>query len=205
MARVTVQMGGRMADITELIRRDHEWFRERFAALDELRGQDGVDPERLKEVWGPLADRLDVHAIAEEEIFYPQLLARGENPEDETLDAIGDHNDIRDATHAANRAQVGSEQWWAAVDDARIANDEHMAEEEREGLADFTQNAPSGLRESLGTRFQEFMANQRASTLDTEDKDPTTYVRETEREVGVGPDGTRDHSLGIGSLKGRSR
>jgi hypothetical protein len=39
-----------------------------------------------------------VHAYLEEKIFYPQLLQRGaDDPEGETLDAIGDHNDIRDA------------------------------------------------------------------------------------------------------------
>ncbi len=60
-------------------------------------------------MWDPLAARLDVHAIAEEEIFYPELLRVGEDPEDETLDAIGDHNDIRDGVHEAARHPLGTE------------------------------------------------------------------------------------------------
>jgi hypothetical protein len=49
---------------------------------------------------------LDVHAYIEEKIFYPQLLQRGaDDPEGETLDAIGDHNDIRDGVGDANAAR----------------------------------------------------------------------------------------------------
>ncbi|MFC7658208.1 hemerythrin domain-containing protein [Pseudonocardia benzenivorans] len=93
-------------------------------------------------MWQPLADHLDVHAVAEEEIFYPQLLRRGgDDAEDETLDAIGDHNDIRDGVHAAARHPIGTDAWWDAVQQARDANDEHMAEEENEGLPDFRLHA----------------------------------------------------------------
>ncbi len=194
-----------MADVTDVIQRDHEWFRAQFAALDELRGQDPVDEQELRQVWQGLADRLDVHAVAEERIFYPQLLVRGENPEDETLDAIGDHNDIRDATHAAHRERVGSPAWWDAVETARVANDEHMAEEEREGLADFRRNAAQGLRESLGRQFAEFMRDHPTPAgLDTADQDPQAYVREVEEQLGE-PAGRQagEGSLGIGSLKER--
>src|SRR5215207_8345071 len=126
-----------MADITQLILDDHEWFRRRFAALDELHGQDPPNVEEVRAVWQPLADHLDVHPIAEERIFYPQLLRVGAaDPEEVTVDAIGDR------VHDAGRLPVGTAEWWAAVGRARAANDEHMAEEEREGLSDFRQNAP---------------------------------------------------------------
>lgn len=190
-----------MPDITQLIMDDHEWFRERFAALDDLQAQAPPDAEELRKVWRPLAARLDLHAIAEEEIFYPQLLERGEDPEEETLDAIGDHNDIRDGVHDADRHPVGSEQWWESVGRARVANDDHMAEEEREGLADFRLNATIGLRESLGKRFSEFMAEHSVSDVDTSDKGPQEYVREVEHEID--PSENTESSLGIGSLKER--
>ncbi|WP_214405611.1 hemerythrin domain-containing protein [Pseudonocardia lacus] len=190
-----------MADITDVILDEHEWFRRQFAALDRLQGQDPLDVEAVRAVWQPLADHLDVHAIAEERIFYPQLLRFGDDPQDETLDAIGDHNDIRDGVHEAGRYPVGTAEWWAAVGRARAANDEHMGEEEREGLSDFRQHAPSGLREALGVQFTEFLAAHRTTAgLDTSDKDPQGYVRAVEREIGSDPS---DGSLGIGSLRGR--
>src|ERR1700760_1724358 len=105
-----------MADITALILADHNWFREQFAKLDDLQAQTPPDRAALGRVWRPLADKLDVHAYIEELIFYPQLLKRGaDDPEGETLDAIGDHNDIRDGVKDADAADVGSPPWWSAV------------------------------------------------------------------------------------------
>jgi len=187
-------------DITDLILQDHEWFRRQFVALDDLR-RTPQDDDALRRVWDPLGARLDVHAIAEEKIFYPNLLEFGEDPEDETLDAIGDHNDIRDGIHDAARHPLGTPEWWAAVGRARAANDEHMAEEEREGIADFRAHAPSELRESLGSDFGVFLdQHPTAAGLDASDKDPDSYVRDIEDELGTGGS---DGSLGIGSLKGR--
>jgi hypothetical protein len=190
-----------MTDIVRLILDDHEWFRARFNALDELRARN-ADSDTLRTAWQPLADRLDLHAVAEEEIFYPELLKRGDDdPEDETLDAIGDHNDIRDGAHDAARHPVGGPEWWDAVARTRVANDEHMAEEERDGIADFRAAAAAGLRESLGRRFAEFLgAHPHARGLDTSDKDPQAYVEETEEEIAQAPGGP-DGSLGIGGLR----
>jgi hypothetical protein len=190
-----------MADITMLILRDHDWFREQFATLDDLQGQTPINTRALERVWRPLADKLDVHAYIEEKIFYPQLLRRGTaDPEGETLDAIGDHNDIRDGVRDANAAAVGSEPWWAAVGRARLANDDHMSEEEREGLADFRRNAPIGLREALGRQFSEFMAQHPTTEgLEIVDRDPESYVENLENPAPK----PADYSLGIGSLKGQ--
>ena len=188
-----------MADITRLILADHNWFREQFAQLDYLQARASVKDEALEHVWRPLADKLDVHAYIEEKIFYPQLLKRGaDDPKAETLDAIGDHNDIRDGVRDANAAEIGTDEWWSAVGRARQANDEHMGEEEREGLSDFRQNAPAGLREALGRQYGEFMAEHPTTEgLRITDRDPQSYVEAVESETGP-----KDTSLGIGSLKG---
>ncbi|BBG02333.1 MULTISPECIES: hemerythrin domain-containing protein [Pseudonocardia] len=199
-----------MPDITTLILDDHAWFRRQFAALDELQARADTDPRELTRLWDPLAARLDVHAVAEERIFYPELLAHGEDPREETLDAIGDHNDIRDGIAQAQRNPVGSRGWWDGVWDARRANDEHMGEEENEGLANFRLHAAPELRESLGTRFAEFMdAHPTPGDLegldgpDGSDLDPGDYVEAAEARIDP-PDPTA-HGLGIGSLRGQSQ
>jgi hypothetical protein len=137
-ARLLSTTGGAV-DITELIMSDHHEQRRMFALLDEA----GEDPAVLGPIWRRLAILLEVHAAAEEKLFYPTLMQVGEGaggqsgPGAETKDAIGDHNDIRDAVHAAEDHDVGSQEWWQSVLDAREANSDHMAEEEREALADF--------------------------------------------------------------------
>jgi hypothetical protein len=193
-----------MADITMLILADHAWFREQFAKLDDLQAQTPANRGALDRVWRPLADKLDVHAYIEEKIFYPQLLKRGtEDPEGETLDAIGDHNDIRDGVRDANAAQVGTQPWWAAVGRTRLANDDHMGEEERQGLSDLRRNAPLGLREALGRQYSEFMAQHPTTEgLLITDRDPRRYVEEFENTPQSKPADHSFGSLGIGSLKG---
>ncbi len=184
-----------MADITQLILDDHNTFRREFAALDDAEGT-----EQLRALWEPLAALLDLHAAAEEAIFYPQLLRRGDDAQDETLDAIGDHNDIRDGVREAGRHPIGSAQWWDSVRQTRMANSEHMAEEEDDALADFRRNTPLSARDELGRQFLEFKTNHAdARNLDTSDKDPEGYVNSVSAQISAGETG----SLGIGSLKGR--
>ncbi|HEY3894444.1 MAG TPA: hemerythrin domain-containing protein [Pseudonocardiaceae bacterium] len=174
-----VEEQGSMADITQLILDDHETFRREFAALD-----DASEPEQLGEIWEPLAALLDLHAVAEEEIFYPALLRRGDDAEDETLDAIGDHNEIRDGVREAALHPIGSSPWWAAVRKTRQANSEHMAEEEDDALADFRRNAPQHVREDLGRRFLEFKTSHAdASNIDTSDKDPQEYLTKVQEQI----------------------
>ncbi|WP_370949378.1 hemerythrin domain-containing protein [Amycolatopsis sp. cg5] len=186
-----------MPDITSLILDDHDWFRRQFARLDDL-----TEPDELAKVWQPLADLLDVHAAAEEEIFYPHLLRRGDDAEDETLDAIGDHNDIRDAVLEAEQHPPGSQAWLDAVRKAREANSEHMAEEEDDGLADFRRHAGTKLRDELGQKFLDFKKRHEGGRdLVVEDLDPEKYVEEIEAKIGTAA--PADGSLGIGGLKGR--
>jgi hypothetical protein len=180
-----------MSDITQLILDDHETFCREFAALD-----DADAPEQLREIWEPLAHLLEVHAAAEEAIFYPKLLRRGEDGEYETIDAIGDHNDIRDGVRKAARHLIGSAQWWDGVRHARVANSSHMTEEEDEALADFRRNIPLSVRVSLGHEFLKFKTDHSdAEHLDTSDKDPQAYVSAIEAKISAGD---RKSSLGIG-------
>jgi hypothetical protein len=164
-----------MPDVIRLILDDHEWFRSRFARLAELRG----DPQTANVVWLGLAARLESHASAEEEHFYPALLQQVEGSEDETKDAIGDHDEIRQGIRRAAAAEVGSDEWWAGIQDAREANDEHLDEEEHDDLPDFLRAASLELRQELGARFAAFEEEHRgARGLSGEDKDPDEYVAE---------------------------
>ncbi|MGU3431916.1 hemerythrin domain-containing protein [Actinomycetes bacterium M1A6_2h] len=163
------------ADITSLIMDDHEWFRRAFARLDDARTK-----EELAAVWGPLGERLDTHAQAEEEVFYPSLLKKGSDAaEAETDDAIGDHNKIRDAVAKAAECEVGSHEWYEAVGTARSENSEHLAEEEDEVLPDFRKNAPRELRAELAQRWIAFYAaHPGGKGIDTSDRDPEKYIEE---------------------------
>jgi hypothetical protein len=85
-----------------------------------------------------------------------------------------------------------------------LANDDHMSEEEREGLADFRRHAPIGLREALGRQYSEFMAEHPTTQgLPIVDRDPEQYVEEVENVENTPRSKPPDYSLRIGSLKGQ--
>ena len=168
-------------DIIELILADHDRQRRGFALLDEAQGAD-ADNEIVQAIWDGLAVLLDAHADAEEALFYPRLLDIGKEGDEETEDAIGDHNDIRDAVRAAGTHRVGSKVWWSCVADARVANSDHMGEEERGALADFRRRAPLELRRQLGLEFAAFEASRAGGHhIDRSDKDPDTYIAENKQ------------------------
>lgn len=165
-----------MPDICDLILDDHETFRRRFAELDEQRGQGTA---ALQQLWEPLGGLLDLHAAAEEEMFYPRLLRRGQAGRPETSDAISDHNAIHDAVASAARPPAGSEEWWQAVRQAREQNSDHMAEEERGALADFHSNTAAEMRQEPGARFVSFKDDHAGGRrLQAEDKDPQGYIED---------------------------
>ncbi len=140
-------------DITQLILDDHHEQRRLFAILEQI---DRADTATLEAIWARLSAFLEVHAAAEEEIFYPELLRVGirtggtGTAEAETLDAIHDHNDIRDAIAVVGEHVVGSNEWFGAVAGVNLANGDHMAEEEREGLTDFRLARRAGVAPQAG-------------------------------------------------------
>lgn len=165
-------------DITTEILNQHELQRRMFATLDEI---DPHDTATLGAVWRRLAIFLEVHAAAEELHFYPRLLELGrgapgdEDAVDETKDAIKDHNEIRNGIAEAGRHPVGSEGWWRGVRAARSANDEHMAEEERDDLADFRRHAGLDVRHDIAVKFIAYEA-EHADGVVARDQDPDAYV-----------------------------
>jgi hypothetical protein len=161
-------------DITDLVLEDHARQRRMFAILD---GLDRHDQTSLAAVGGELAEFLEVHAAAEEKVFYPEVLALSDPTGDETKDAIGDHNDIRDAVGRASECTVGSDGWWQAVGAARAANTQHMGEEEDEVLPHFRYRADLTTRDRLGREFEVAKAKG-VRALDVGDKDPDRYMDE---------------------------
>ncbi|MGI4982104.1 MAG: hemerythrin domain-containing protein [Janthinobacterium lividum] len=167
-------------DITQLILDDHHEHRRLFAILEQI---DRSDTIALDAIWSRLATFLEVHAKAEEVVFYPGLLQIGEgaggkdSPEDETEDAIEDHNEIRDAVAAVAGCATGTEQWYAAVATANKANGDHMAEEEREGLTDFRFNASLQMRHDLAVAFATFEAAH-VTGVKAVNEDPAEYIEE---------------------------
>jgi len=168
-------------DITDVILHQHMEQRRMFAVLDEMPRDDVAG---LGAVWQRLVILLEVHAEAEERFFYPPLLHLGtgaadaEGVDDEVEDAVKDHNDIRDAITKAEGQEVGSDAWWDAVIECRVSNSNHMAEEERQDLADFRRHASLQQRHDIAVQFLRYESQRAAEGIPPRDKDPQQYVQE---------------------------
>ena len=167
-------------DITELILDEHGQQRKLFALLDEI---DPSDTPALSAIWGRLHHLLDAHAEAEERFFYPRLMQIGTgandapSAEEETEDAIKDHNKIRDTAEAVDQHPVGSDAWIKALEACNRENEDHLAEEERQGLTDFRRHASVEERHALGIRFAAYEA-EHLMGVKAVDKDPKTWLKE---------------------------
>lgn len=168
-------------DITQLITDDHREQRRLFALIEDV-GTSNNDA--LRAIWARLRALLDTHALAEERFFYPELLKLGrgadhETPVGETRDAIKDHNEIRDAAERVDRFAAGSPGWFDAVGAVNKANGDHMAEEERQGLADFRRSADISLRHQIGISFLAFESDRLAGAgVKPVDRDVDEYILE---------------------------
>ncbi len=161
--------------VTDVIRMDHVWFRSQFAALEVARGDNAM----LTSIWAALSTRLEVHAAAEETLFYPRLLKDDADSVDDTKDAIKDHNDIRDGIADAAQHAVGADAWWKAVKVTDDANTEHMDEEEKGPLIEFDDAATSDEQAELASAFTAFETEHAgARGITVEDKDPEEYIEE---------------------------
>ena len=168
-------------DIVEVILSQHHEQRRAFAMLDDI-PRDSSDA--LARIWSRLEVLLEVHAEAEEKFFYPELLAIGtaggrgrKGVDSEVKDAIKDHNEIRAGIRKVREHQPGTDEWWAAVAETRDANGDHMAEEERDDLPDFTRTAGLQARHDMAVRFLTYESGH-AMGIDPVDKDPGEYVDE---------------------------
>jgi hypothetical protein len=157
-------------EITALVLAEHEIFRREFTALEDL------PVAELATAWETLHAKLEVHAVGEEQLFYP-LLAQEADGEQETAEGVHDHNEIRHAAAAVAEYEVGSDDWWEAVRATRQVNADHMAEEETDFFPPFRDAVDDEQREALGMRWLAFHdEHQRSEGLSGQDAEVADVV-----------------------------
>ncbi len=168
-------------DITEVILHQHAEQRRMFAMLDEV---PRTDKDTLTVLWRRLEVLLETHAEAEEKFVYPRLLQVGRGASDaddaaeEVEDALKDHNDIRAAIRKVAEHEPGTDDWWDAVTECRVSNSDHMAEEERQDLADLRRHAGLDERHEIALKFLAYESDNAATGIEPQDKDPDAYLGE---------------------------
>lgn len=123
------------ADALALLKADHDKVKRMlraFAALDQSEADD-VD-ERKAELIDDICYELTIHALIEEEIFYPALRAAGGN--DDLLDeAEGAHDGMRELVNQLEIMYPGDDHFAATVVVLGEELGQHIANEERDLFA----------------------------------------------------------------------
>jgi hypothetical protein len=147
-----------MADIIDLILRDHQRIRRLTAARGQARCHPQGPPPAwaIADTWDQLAGLLEMHTSAEEEICYLPLSSSCPAVARQMEDACADHADIREAAAEARLQPAGSAPWWRAAGFALAACTSHLNHEENHVLAAFARCADPALRQMLGHQWMAF-------------------------------------------------
>lgn len=164
-ARDISRPGGQPADVIELIRADHRRIRRLCQALDDAARWSGSSgPGWMPAaVWQRLANLLEAHARAEEEICYQPMYGCQAHAAERRREAIADHDDIREAISEARLRPAGSRLWWVAVSAVPAITIGHLDQEERGPLAAGLTRLAMSQRRELGRQYAGFVT---AWTLD---------------------------------------
>lgn len=156
--------GAGRADVIELALADHRRIRRLSQALDDgARWAARSGPGWVTaHVWQRLAELLQAHTLAEEEVCFP-LAARSGSPAAHARGMAADHRDIREAIAEAALQAAGSPLWWRAVRAVQADLPFHLAQEERGILASLRAQLAPERRLELGRQWTAFVT---AWTLD---------------------------------------
>jgi hypothetical protein len=148
-----------MTDIIELIMADHRRIRRLQAGLRAAARLCGSEPSWvLPRTWDGLAEVIQTHITAEEEICWPAVSAAGLDDPAEVQELIADAEDIREAIAEAALQPAGSPGWWRAVNDALGDCSCCLDREERGLLVTLARHADPVLRDRLGLQWLTFLA-----------------------------------------------
>lgn len=150
-----------ISGLGELIVTEHARILRLFRALDDLaRRGDSVTRWGLSQVWARLANLLEVHTRAEEEICFPLVFGTGAGSLGLVETATADHDDIREAVAEARLLEAGSARWWQLVSALHTACAEHFASEEQGPLAQICGSLPPEESKVLVRQWAAFAAGQ---------------------------------------------
>lgn len=147
-----------MADIIELVLKDHRAVEQLFTELQAAKGSG--EQARL---FALVKAALESHAAAEEDVLYPRVRKDVPEGKEEVKDAIDEHDEIRESIAEVEEHEAGTELFALAVDQLVATTKHHVGVEEAELLPDFAGNSDPEERDALGVRFEEAKAKVNAS------------------------------------------
>ncbi|WP_313704699.1 hemerythrin domain-containing protein [Massilia sp.] len=119
------------ADALALLRREHDRVRQLFQEFERVRGIE-EEEEHLANLVDDICYELTLHAIVEEELFYPLLRAAGKDDDEMIDEAEVEHAGVRELVGQLETMYPGDEHFDATVAVLAEEVEHHMAREEGE-------------------------------------------------------------------------
>ncbi|HEX8491923.1 MAG TPA: hemerythrin domain-containing protein [Pyrinomonadaceae bacterium] len=142
----------------ELLKKDHEKVSGIFEKLDKTTER-GV--KTREELFTQLKTELDIHSQIEEQMLYP-ILKEAKETHDITLEAIEEHNVVKQLLAELEALPKDDETWGAKLTVLKENVEHHVEEEEDEMFKDAREVLNSEQLEELGTRMQEAKEQKKA-------------------------------------------
>lgn len=143
----------------ELLKKDHQKVSELFKQLEETTER-GV--KTREELFGKLKQELDIHARIEETIFYPAI-KEAEETHEITLEAIEEHNLVKQLLSELDSMPVDDERWTAKLTVLKENVEHHVEEEEGEMFKDARKVLSTEQVNELGERMNAAKQEQKGA------------------------------------------
>jgi hemerythrin superfamily protein len=142
-----------MTDIVDLVLKDHL---EIAALFDELEGT--TELHEQADVFARVRALLEEHSVAEEEVLYPRVKKEAIKGKEEVVNALAEHDEIRESMKEVGEHEPGTELFRLAVAQLVATTKHHVGVEETELLPDFVAHSEPSEREELGEKFEKAKA-----------------------------------------------
>ncbi len=143
----------------ELLKKDHKKVSELFKQLEDTTER---AVKTREELFGKLKLELDIHARIEETIFYPAI-KDAEETHEITLEAIEEHNVVKQLLGELESMPVNDERWTAKLTVLKENVEHHVEEEEGEMFKDARKVLSTEQVDELGARMESAKQEQKAA------------------------------------------
>jgi hemerythrin superfamily protein len=170
-------------DALSLLTADHNRVRGLFARFQAAEEAD--DTAAMLELAAKIIVELEVHTTIEEEIFYPEVKAAGEELKDTVDEGVEEHHVAKTLIEEVKVLSPDDDAWAAKMKVLIESVEHHATEEEEEMFPGTRKSLGSAALEDLGARLEARKAQLGAPTAADKEHLTTEQLRElaTEQEI----------------------
>lgn len=161
-------------DALELLKKDHDKVEKLFTQIEE-----GVTAAKGKTLFNQIYHELSVHAVIEEQVFYPALAKYNSQFESLLKDAYKEHAEVKRQLGAIANLESGSEQWKQMLHKLWGDIQHHVKDEEEKMFPKVQETLDAKLLKELGAELKQAKSSNLDGTLLSQPLNMETSTHQT--------------------------